>query len=111
MEQALIYSLSNYAFRRGDKRLSDFVEAVLSSGANPSPHYIKLTLGRFDVTWVDQIEQHFSANGTSEVSSIVSNRNRIAHGQSVSLGIASIRSWSPAARALSLEIIRIVESA
>jgi hypothetical protein len=36
--------------------------------------------------------------------------NRIAHGENVGLGIGSIRTWAPSARALSLEIIKTVKA-
>lgn len=108
IEQALVEAVSGYAGSKGDKRLESFVGETLKTGANPSPKYISGTLKKFDGRWAAQIDDFFYLNGSSDISSIVSNRNRIAHGESVGLGIGSIRAWAPSARLLSLEIIRIV---
>jgi hypothetical protein len=82
----------------------------LKTGANPWPATIANTLRKFDGQWANTIEAYFVANGSSEITSIVSNRNRIAHGENVGLGISSIKGWAPSARALSVEILRIVGS-
>lgn len=108
VEQALIDALASYARKAGDSRLEGFVTSSLKTGANPSPAMISRTLGKFDSGWSDAIVAYFKVAGESDISSIVSNRNRIAHGENTSLGISSIRSWAPAARALSVEISRIV---
>lgn len=110
IEQSLVESLSGYAGVSGDKRLEAFVGVVLRTGANPSPPYIRKTLNQFDPKWADQIDVFFGTNGVSDINSVVSNRNRIAHGESVGIGIVSIRSWAPSARALSTEIRRIVRT-
>lgn len=111
IEQALIEALSNYAGNSGDVRLEEFVTSALKSGKNPTPGYLKSTLERFDPEWGSSLQTFLNANISSDISSIVNNRNRIAHGEQVQLGVASIKSWSPSARSLSLEIIRIVDKA
>jgi hypothetical protein len=85
---------------------------VLRRGQNPSPTYISDVLSRFDSSWGTQIS-NFIANevGEDRIKSIVSNRNRIAHGESVSMGVASLMQWAPAARKLCLEITRLAEDA
>jgi hypothetical protein len=110
VEQALIDALASYARRAGDGRLEGFVASSLKTGANPSPAVISRTLGKFDPRWSAAITTYFKTTGESDINSIVSNRNRIAHGENASLGISSIRSWAPSARALSVEISRIVGS-
>lgn len=112
IEQAIIDAASSYAERHGDTRLRDFVGEVLRAGRNPSPSYIKDVLSRFDKNWGSHIETFIADEvGEDKIKSIVSNRNRIAHGQSVSMGVASLIQWAPAARKLCLEILRLTNSA
>lgn len=109
IEQALIESLSSYAGRTGDFRLEEFIATTLRTGRNPTPGYVKTTLERFDPDWGTAVGTFFELNGVSDINSIVANRNRIAHGEPVQLGVGSIRAWAPSARSLSLEIQRIID--
>lgn len=105
IEQALVESLSDYAGRAGDDRLRGFVSDVLSTGKNPMPEYICATVGRFDVAWNAAVSNVFQTTvAEDKIRSIVSNRNRIAHGQSVGMGIKSLVEWLPAARKLCEEL-------
>jgi hypothetical protein len=106
IEQALIDVGSSYAKRFGDERLATFVTDSLKTGRNPSPSYIKEVLTKFDPKWGIHIEATIDKVGEDKIKSIVSNRNRIAHGESVSMGVTSLLQWVPAARELCLEIVR-----
>jgi hypothetical protein len=107
IEQALIDAGVSYANRFGDERLSAFVSESLRFGRNPSPGYIKEVLSKFDPRWGAHIETIIEDVGEDKIKSIVSNRNRIAHGESVSMGVSSLLQWVPAARRLCLEIVRL----
>ncbi|MCA1416644.1 hypothetical protein I6F30_36810 [Bradyrhizobium sp. NBAIM20] len=109
IEQALIDTAVSYADRFGDDRLSAFVSESLKTGRNPSPGYIKETLSRFDPNWGSHIGSVIDAVGEDKIKSIVSNRNRIAHGESVSMGVTSLLQWVPAARQLCLEIVKFAK--
>jgi hypothetical protein len=106
IEQALIDVGVSYANRYGDERLSTFVSESLRTGRNPSPGYIKEVLSKFDPRWGEHIATIIETLGEDKIKSVVSNRNRIAHGESVSMGVASLLQWVPAARQLCLEIAR-----
>lgn len=112
IEQAIRDATSSYAARVGDARLRKFVSEMLSRGQNPSPSYIGEVLSRFDISWGVHITKFIADEvGEDKIKSIVSNRNRIAHGESVSMGVASLMQWAPAARKLCLEIVRLADSA
>jgi hypothetical protein len=106
IEQALIDAAVAYANRFGDIRLRAFVSESLKTGRNPSPSYIKEVLSKFDPDWGRHIGTIIELVGEDKNKSIVSNRNRIAHGESVSMGVTSLLQWVPAARQLCLEIVR-----
>lgn len=110
IEQALLDAASLYAKKHGDERLRGFVEEALKTGKNPSPSYINEVLCRFDSGWGTVIADFIDNNvGIEIIKSIVSNRNRIAHGLSVSMGVRSLDEWTPPARALCQEILDLVD--
>ena len=91
LEQGLIESLSGYASRVGDDRIKTFVEEILKTGRNPTPNYINEIFCKFDSTWGERITSYMEDQiGKEKILSIVSNRNRIAHGETVSLGRTSL---------------------
>jgi RiboL-PSP-HEPN len=106
IEQALLDIAVSYADRFGDGRLSAFVSESLKTGRNPSPGYIKELLSKFDPSWGIHIGTVIDSVGEDKIKSIISNRNRIAHGESVSMGVTSLLQWVPAARQLCLEIVK-----
>jgi hypothetical protein len=112
LEQAIMECASAYAGRVGDERLRSFVGEILKTGRNPYPDYICEVLGKFDAAWGVSIKQYMEDEiGSDIVKSVVSNRNRIAHGENVSMGLVSLSQWYPRIRKLCLEIARLLESA
>lgn len=110
MERALIGGVADYGERVGDERLKRFINETLSTGRNPSPEYIKEVLGRLERSWGEEIGAYIVDEvGADKIKSVVSNRNRIAHGLTVSLGVRSLLEWTPAVRKLCLEIIRLTK--
>jgi hypothetical protein len=111
LEQALIDCLSVYAGRIGDSRVQRFVSEILKTGRNPTRAYLKETISKFDLDWANRIDACIETVGPDKISSIVSNRNRIAHGENVSLGVRSLMEWTPAVRQVCLEMVNITTSA
>jgi hypothetical protein len=111
IEQALIDMAANYARTIGDRRLERYVSENLSTGKNPNPWYIVQTMSRFDPLWGDEIQKDIGTAGEDKIKSIVSNRNRFAHGQSVSMGVSSLSQWLPAAKSVCAAITRISSDA
>ncbi|MBA3070343.1 MAG: hypothetical protein FP825_17940 [Hyphomonas sp.] len=110
LEQAVIEAGSRYGKRIGNDRIAKFIESTLSSGRNPKPDYIAEVLGRFDPSFAVQINAFMDDNAmTSAVKSIVSNRNRIAHGENVSFGVVALEQWAKEVRKLCLEIHRVFQ--
>jgi RiboL-PSP-HEPN len=112
LEQGLIESLAGYALRIGDDRVKTFVEEILRTGRNLTPSYINEIFCKFDSSWGSRITSYMEdVIGTEKIQSIVSNRNRIAHGESVSLGVKSLMEWTPEVRKLCLELNEITTTA
>jgi hypothetical protein len=112
LEQGLIESLAGYASRIGDDRIKTFVEEILRTGRNPTPSYINEVLCKFDAALGEHIASFIEEGvGKEKIQSIVSNRNRIAHGESVSLGVKSLMEWTPGVRKLCLELNNITAAA
>lgn len=112
IEQALIESIANYGGRVGDERVKHFISEILKTGRNPQPEYIRDTMGRLETIWGQQIFAYIETEiGLDKIRSIVSNRNKIAHGEAVSMGVRSLMDWTPAARKLCLELNRMTREA
>lgn len=111
LEQALIDCLASYAGRIGDSRVQKFVSEILKTGRNPTRAYLKETISKFDLDWANHIDTVIDTIGPDKISSIVSNRNRIAHGENVSLGVRSLIEWTPAVRRLCLELASLTSIA
>ena len=112
LEQSLIESLSGYASRIGDDRVKTFVEEILKTGRNPTPNYINEIFCKFDSAWGKNITSYMEDEiGAEKIQSIVSNRNRIAHGEAVSLGVKSLIEWAPEVRKLCLKLNDITTTA
>jgi len=112
LEQAIMESASNYAVRVGDIRLGGFVSEILKTGRSPFPDYVCDVMARFDPLWGRHLSDFIDAEAISDkIKSVVSNRNRIAHGEQVGVGVASLIQWTPAVRKLCLELHRLTTDA
>jgi RiboL-PSP-HEPN len=75
-------------------------------------NYINEIFCKFDSAWGKNITSYMEDEiGAEKIQSIVSNRNRIAHGEAVSLGVKSLIEWAPEVRKLCLNLNDITTTA
>jgi hypothetical protein len=102
VEQAVRIIYHDHAATRGQAHLAAFVGATLERPGNLNAERLLATVGRFGRPWRDPFQQWLSDEKRSALNSVMGNRNRIAHGDDVSLGIVQMREWT-------LEVIAIID--
>ncbi len=93
LENSIELCLSEYSKRHSDIAVSNFVNAELRDFQNPKMGKILDLLGSFSQQWRTQIEQATQGQLSDSVNSIVGNRNKIAHGESVSLSMSGLTAY------------------
>jgi len=93
LENSVEHCLVEYCRVRCHESVSNYVQANLVSFQNPKMGNILELFGKFDPQWKATLEQQTQGELADSVNSIVGNRNKIAHGDSVSLSISSLRSY------------------
>jgi len=93
LENSVELCLSEYSKRRSDPAVANFVSARLRGFQNPKMSAITELLGAFKPEWKSELEASTQGQLSDSVNSIVGNRNRIAHGESVSLSMSSLKAY------------------
>lgn len=93
LENSVELCLSEYTKRSAHANVSNFVSAKLRWFQNPRMGEILDLFGSFNPDWRTQLEAATSGQLSDSVNSIVGNRNRIAHGDSVSLSMSSLADY------------------
>jgi len=93
IENSVELCLSEYSRRSASPFVSNFVSAKLRGFQNPKMGAILDLLGSFSPDWRAQIESATQGQLSDSVNSIVGNRHKIAHGDSVSLSIGSLTAY------------------
>ena len=105
IEQAVIEIYSEYARLRGVE-FGRFAGRRLERNPNPNAENLCQLAGDFDRQWEEDLRSFLVLAGRRDaINSVVSNRHRIAHGESVSIGLWQMRDWYERV----LEYIRFVE--
>ena len=81
---------TEYARRRADVLVADFVESRLRQFQNPKMGSILELAGGFSQEWRQRLENDTSGQLCESVNSIVGNRHKIAHGESVGLTLHTL---------------------
>ena len=84
---------SEYARTRAAENVADYVYAQLSSFQNPKMEKILELTGSFSREWADDLKVATEGEQKDAVDSIVANRHRIAHGESVGITYATMRRY------------------
>ena len=81
--------------RRGpSQQLSNFVVSRTGRDRNVNSEILCQITGQFDGGWRHQLEVFLGdKNRGDSLDSVVRNRHKIAHGQSVSIGLVQIKDW------------------
>ena len=92
LETSIKEILSEYTRRRADPTVRNYVETQLEWFQNPSLEKVAQLLGAFDksaVSTIDALDQ----STKDAVNSINNNRNSIAHGRNVGIGITTLAGY------------------
>lgn len=93
LENSVEHCLSEYSRRVTNVAVSNYVSAKLRGFQNPKMGAILELLGSFNPDWKAQVEVATQGQLSDSVNSIVGNRHKIAHGESVSLSLSSITAY------------------
>ena len=93
LENSVELCLSEYSRRVTNAAVSNFVSAKLRGFQNPKMGVILELFGSFNPEWRAQIEAATQGQLSDSVNSIVGNRHKIAHGESVSLSMSGIAAY------------------
>jgi hypothetical protein len=93
LENSVEFCLSEYSRRVSNPVVSNFVSVKLRGFQNPKMGAILEVFGSFDPEWKTQIEAATQGQLSDSVNSIMGNRHRIAHGESVALSLGSMAGY------------------
>ena len=93
IENSVENCLSEYSRRGTNPYVANFVSAKLRNFQNPKMGAILDILGSFSPEWRAQVEAATQGQLSDSVNSIVGNRHKIAHGESVSLSLRSLAAY------------------
>lgn len=90
LENSVRLTYTEYARTRAEPFVSDFVESRLRKFQNPNMEAILALTGGFSRGWRERLEKATSGQLRESVNSIVRNRHKIAHGESVVLTLHTL---------------------
>jgi hypothetical protein len=90
LENSVRITYAECARKRADSSVADFVESRLRQFQNPKMGTILDLAGGFNQDWRRQLEIDTNGRLGESVNSIVGNRHKIAHGESVVLTLHSL---------------------
>jgi hypothetical protein len=93
LENSVELCLSEYTKRVTNSHVSNFVSSKLRAFQNPKMGPIAELFGSFNPAWKIDLEAATQGQLYDSVNSIVGNRNKIAHGESVSLSLRSLAAY------------------
>jgi RiboL-PSP-HEPN len=93
IENSVELCLSEYSRRVTNDVVSNFVSCKLRGFQNPKMGLIAELFGSFNPNWKVQLEAATQGQLSDSVNSIVGNRHKIAHGESVSLSLSTLSAY------------------
>jgi hypothetical protein len=93
LENSVRLTYSEYAHSRADISVADFVESRLRQFQNPKMGTIVDLAGGFSQEWRRRLETDTKGRLAESVNSIVDNRHKIAHGESVGLTLHTLTQY------------------
>lgn len=105
LETSIRTIFARYSSERTHPRVAAFVTAQLGFLQNPKMGKILELVGKFSAEWAEQLEIDTQGEIKAAVNSIVANRNRIAHGEDVSLGMVGLVGYYKSAK----KLVRLIE--
>lgn len=93
IETSTLAILSEYAARRGDRRLLRFIEKTISRENSIGCEKIKIILEKLDKDWWETLETATPVDATSAVDSLKTLRDQVAHGKVNGTGFTTVRNY------------------
>ena len=93
LENSVELCLGEYTRRRSVPPVANYVTSRLQGFQNPRMEKILDLLECFNPEWKTQLEAATQGKLSDSINSIVGNRHRIAHGESVALSMGSLRAY------------------
>ncbi len=93
LENAIVAIYTTYARDKSVPFVANYVETQLGRLQNPNMERILQVTGSFNPLWRDEIKEHVPAEVKDSVNSIVSVRNKIAHGESTGITYITIKQY------------------
>jgi hypothetical protein len=93
VEQSMRHLYYEHARRRSEPTVAQFVSRRLDRPGNLNAEALCQLAGQFSDTWARELREFLGEERKLAVDSVLNNRNRIAHGESTSLGLVQLRDW------------------
>lgn len=93
LENSVEICLGKYSRRVTNDAVANFVSSKLRGFQNPKMGHIAELFGSFDPAWAAKLDAETQGRLSDSVNSIVGNRHKIAHGESVSLSLGSLATY------------------
>ncbi len=93
LENSVEMCLAEYCKRHGDEKINNFVSIKLRSFQNPKMGKILELFGSFNKVWEERLKIESSDRISDSVNSIVTNRHKIAHGDTSNLTMSSLKAY------------------
>ena len=90
LENSIRITYTEYARKRAHSSVADFVESRLRQFQNPKMGTILDLAGGFSQEWRQRLERDTDGRLSESINSIVGNRHKIAHGESVGLTLQTL---------------------
>lgn len=100
--------LLEYSERANDQRISKYMRGQLGRARNPTVHTVCGILSHFDDDWGARLDKFADQKIRSDIGSIVSDRNEIAHGRNSQISFGRLLPWVASAKRFCEELERIV---
>jgi len=98
LERAIAEEFLRYCHARSSGSIARYVAKDLERFQNPKMAKILQLTERFSKDWAETLKERTPDEVKAAVDSIVANKNRIAHGESVSLGLVTMENYFKEAR-------------
>ncbi len=98
LEQSIRILYREYCAKRAAKQVARYVSVSLSGFRNPKMGKILQLTRRFDKDWARQLESKCAGAVKDSIDSVMDNRHKIAHGESVVIGLVGMREYYRHAR-------------
>lgn len=93
VEQCVQHIYYDFTTRRAPTSVSSFVSKRLSRIQNVKSDRLRELIQDFDGDWLVAFDSFLTEEHKVALNSVIGNRNKIAHGENVSLGLVQMKLW------------------